>query len=561
MTNKSSNMTNSRTNLSSWKQLTDHATRMKTQHMNDLFAVDDHRFEKLSVKLPALLFDYSKNLIDDDTLATLFTLARDCNVEQWREKMFTGERINTTEDRAVLHVALRNRKQKPMMLDGHNVTEDVEAALAKMEKFTEQVRSGSWLGYTGKSITDIVSIGIGGSNLGPQMVTEALKAYGAKASGNALTMHYVSNVDGSQIADVLAAVNPETTLFVISSKTFTTSETMTNAKTAEKWLLAATKDKAAIANHFVAVSSNIEKVTAFGIDEANIFEMWDWVGGRFSLWSTIGLPIALYLGFEQFIELLEGANESDEHFLNAPLEQNVPVILALLSVWNCTFLGAQSQALLPYDQSLHMLSAYMQQAEMESNGKSVSIDGERIDYPTVPTIWGEVGINGQHAFYQYLHQGNNIVPADFIGSITPVTAVDGHHDTLMSNFFAQTQALMRGMSEAQIRTELTSKGIEQAVIDKIAPHKVHLGNRPSNTLLMDKITPHSIGALIAHYEHKIFIQGVLLNICSFDQWGVELGKGLASNIHQELLSTESNKQHDSSTQGLVQFYQKSKLSK
>ncbi len=542
---------NARTSLPSWQALQSHACDMKHQHMKDLFAADKQRFTTFSVKLPGLLFDYSKNLINDDTMAKLLILAEDCQVAQWREKMFAGERINTTEDRAVLHIALRNRQQKPIIIDGHNVTDDVEAALAKMKTFCEKVRCGAWQGYTGKSITDIVSIGIGGSNLGPQMITEALKPYG----DNQLALHYVSNVDGGQISEVLSKITPETTLFVISSKTFTTTETMTNAKTAEKWLLAAAKDKAAIAQHFVAVSSNIEKVTAFGIEPANIFEMWDWVGGRFSLWSTIGLPIALYLGFEQFIELLAGASESDEHFLAAPPAQNVPVLLALLSVWNCTFLGAQSQAILPYDQSLHMLSAYMQQAEMESNGKSVSIDGEYIDYPTVPTIWGEVGINGQHAFFQYLHQSNNIVPADFIGSVKPITPVDDHHSTLMSNFFAQTQALMRGVSEAEIRTELANKGLDESSIDKIVTHKVHRGNRPTNTLLMDKITPHSIGALIAMYEHKIFIQGIILQICSFDQWGVELGKGLANNIANELQNNDINESHDSSTRGLMDYYQ------
>ncbi|WP_441002464.1 glucose-6-phosphate isomerase [Pseudocolwellia agarivorans] len=540
-----------RTSLASWQALVEHAQQMKQERMSDMFKQNPKRFDEFSLKLSPFLLDYSKNLINDKTMSNLLALATACDIEGWREKMFSGERINPTEDRSVLHIALRNQTQKPITLDGKNINEDVQQALNQMKSFSDKVRQGVWKGYSGKSITDVVSIGVGGSNLGPQMVTEALEEY----SDNAVNVHYVSNVDGTQIANVLRPLTPETTLFIVSSKTFTTTETMTNAKTAMHWLVASSFDPAAIAKHFVAVSSNKEKATAFGIEEENIFDMWDWVGGRFSLWSAIGLPIAISLGFDNFVELLEGANEIDNHFYKAPLEQNAPVILALLSLWNCTFLGAQSQVILPYDQALHMLPAYLQQAEMESNGKSVNWQGDSIDYPTVPTIWGEIGINGQHAFYQYLHQSNNIVPADFIGSVESTTPVKGHHQTLMANFFAQTQALMQGVDETQIRKELKAKGNTQAYIDKVAPHKVHKGNRPSNTILMQRISPRAIGSLIALYEHKIFTQGILLQICSFDQWGVELGKGLANNIEAELAKNTVSETHDSSTQGLMSYFQ------
>jgi glucose-6-phosphate isomerase len=541
-----------RTSLPSWQNLQNHALEMKSQHMSELFKQNPNRFEQFSIQLAPFLLDYSKNLISTSTMDMLFDLAKECDVEAWREKMFSGERINRTEDRAVLHTALRNRSNKPIMLDGEDINIDVRAALDKMKTFSEKVRQGLWSGYSGKRITDVVNIGVGGSNLGPQMVTEALDQY----SDNSVNVHYISNVDGTQIANVLRPLSPEKTLFIVSSKTFTTTETMTNARTAMKWLVSSSFDQSAIAQHFVAVSSNKKNATEFGIAEENIFDMWDWVGGRFSLWSAIGLPIAIDLGFERFIELLEGAHEIDQHFCNKPLAENAPVILALLSVWNCTFLGAQSQAILPYDQSLHMLSAYLQQAEMESNGKSVSWDGDSISYPTVPSIWGELGINGQHAFYQYLHQSNNVVPADFIGSVESVTPVQGHHETLMANFFAQTQALMQGVNETQVRADLKAKGRTQDYIDKVAPHKVHKGNRPTNTILMKRISPHSLGSLIAMYEHKIFVQGIILQICSFDQWGVELGKGLANNIQEELSSGNISAEHDSSTSGLINFYQK-----
>jgi glucose-6-phosphate isomerase len=542
-----------RNTLPSWQALILHAKQMEKSHMNDFFATDKQRFDKLSVNAPSLLLDYSKNLITQETMQKLIALAQECDVTTWREKMFKGERINSTENRAVLHTALRSGPEQSINIDGGNVAEQVAASLDKMKTFSEHVRSGHWQGYTGKRITDIVNIGVGGSNLGPQMVTEALKPY----SDHSVNVHYVSNVDGTQIANVLRPLNPESVLFIVSSKTFTTTETMTNANTARQWLISASFNEKSIAKHFVAVSANAENAINFGIEADNIFDMWDWVGGRFSLWSAIGLPIALDLGFDKFKELLSGANEMDQHFLQTPLEQNAPVILALLSVWNCTFLGAQSQAILPYDQSLHMLSAYMQQAEMESNGKSVSWHGSSIDYPTVPSIWGALGINGQHAFYQYLHQSNNIVPADFIGSVESVTPVKGHHATLMANFFAQSQALMSGVDEQQVREDLKAKGRTAEYIDKVAPHKVHKGNRPTNTILMNRISPKSLGSLIALYEHKIFVQGIILQICSFDQWGVELGKGLANEIQQELEQNITNSSHDSSTIGLISFFKNS----
>jgi glucose-6-phosphate isomerase len=541
---------NSRTDLTSWKNLVEHAQIMKNQHMNDLFTKDSNRFNEFSIKLNPFVLDYSKNIITEETMSLLMQLAKDCDVEQWREQMFDGVSINKTEERAVLHTALRGSVKKNTNIFDENITSNVEQSLNKMKKFSDKVRKGEWLGYSGKRITDVVNIGVGGSNLGPQMVTEALKGY----SDNSVNTHYVSNVDGTQIANILKPLNPEQVLFIVSSKTFTTTETITNAQTAMKWLVSASFDAKAIEKHFIAVSSNKVNAIEFGILEDNIFDMWDWVGGRFSLWSAIGLPIAIDLGFEKFTEFLAGAHEIDNHFYTAPLKENAPIILALLSVWNCTFLGAQSQAILPYDQSLHMFSAYMQQAEMESNGKSVSWDGEQIDYPTVPTIWGELGINGQHAFYQYLHQSNNVVPADFIGSIESVTPVAGHHETLMANFFAQTQALMKGVDEEQVREDLKAKGRTQEYINKVAPHKVHQGNRPTNSILMKQLSPKTLGSLIALYEHKIFVQGIILKICSFDQWGVELGKGLANKIQLELQNNTVNKNHDSSTQGLIEYY-------
>ncbi len=544
----------SRQTLDSWQKLQQLAQVKKSQHMNTLFAQDNERFNKFSIELPNMLLDYSKNLIDSETLDALLALAEETDVCDWRTKMFTGEKINKTEDRAVLHTALRRQSAEPLIVDGENVTEHVQNQLSEMEVFVNKVRQGHWLGYSGKRITDIVNIGVGGSNLGPQMVTEALKHY----SDGSVNVHYVSNVDGAQIVEVLRPLDPEKVLFIVSSKTFTTTETMTNARTAINWLTSSSFDEKSVAKHFVAVTANKENAMSFGIEAQNIFDMWDWVGGRFSLWSAIGLAVALDLGFDKFKELLGGAYEMDQHFVNAPLKENLPAILALISVWNTTFLGAQSQAILPYDQTLHMLTAYLQQAEMESNGKSVSWNGDEVDYATVPSIWGELGINGQHAFYQYLHQSNNVVPADFIGSVESVTPVKGHHETLMANFFAQTQALMAGVDENQVRADLKAKGRTQDYIDKVAPHKVHKGNRPTNTILLKRIDPATLGSLIAAYEHKIFVQGIILQICSFDQWGVELGKGLASDIQTELEENNISSEHDCSTSSLLKFYQAAK---
>ncbi|MCF6194182.1 MAG: glucose-6-phosphate isomerase [Kangiellaceae bacterium] len=544
----------SRVDLESWKALQEHSKGIKSSFMRDFFEDDKNRFQNFSIELHRFLFDYSKNLITQETLDKLIELARETKVEQWRDAMFSGEKINKTENRAVLHTALRNRSKTKIMVEGWNVTDQVEEQLKLMTEFVSKVRRGDLLGFTGRPINDVVNIGVGGSNLGPQLVTEALK----NVSDKNIRTHYVSNVDGTQIAEVLRPLNPETVLFIVSSKSFSTIETMTNATTARRWLVSAAFDEQVVKSQFVAVTALPEKAIEAGYNEDRIFKMWDWVGGRFSLWSAIGLPIALDLGFEKFIELLEGAHEMDQHFQNAPLENNAPVIMALISVWNTTFLGWQSQAILPYDQTLHMLAAYLQQAEMESNGKSVSWNGEQVDYPTVPSIWGGLGIDGQHAFYQYLHQSKNIIPADFIGSVVNATTVKGHHTPLMANFFAQTQALMTGVNEAQVRSDLKAKGRQPDFIDRLAPHKVHEGNRPTNTILLKKLDTWTLGSLIAMYEHKIFVQGILLQICSFDQWGVELGKGLAVKIQQELLDGTSGSHHDSSTQNLIDYYQKNR---
>ncbi|ALU41506.1 glucose-6-phosphate isomerase [Pseudoalteromonas rubra] len=543
-----------RTQLSSWQALTTASEQLKTQHLKSLFEQDATRFDLFSRQIPGLLFDFSKQLIDKDTFGQLINLAEQCDLAQWRDKLFAGEKINITEDRAVLHVALRNRGNTPIYVDGENVMDQVNAELEKLKVFSHKVRSGDWLGYTGKAVKDVVAIGVGGSNLGPQMVTEALSSY----ADDTLNVHYVSNVDGVQLAHVLDKVSPETTLFVISSKTFTTSETMTNARSSVAWFLESAQNEAEIAKHFVAVSTNLEKTRAFGIADENVFTMWDWVGGRFSLWSAIGLPIALYLGYDKFEAILEGAYEIDEHFKNASFEQNIPLIMALLSVWNTSFLGYQSQAILPYDQALHMLPAYLQQGEMESNGKHVTFAGQTVPYTTVPLIWGMTGINGQHAFYQCLHQGNVIVPADFIASVKPQRDVAKHHDILLSNFFAQTEALMAGVNEQQVRSDLAAKGKSEAEIERLLPHKIHEGNRPTTSMILDEVDAKAVGRLIALYEHKIFCQGIILEVCSFDQWGVELGKGLASAIESELTQDNVEHAHDSSTAGLIAYYKQNR---
>jgi glucose-6-phosphate isomerase len=545
---------NCRSELSSWQVLEKYAKKLKQQHLKSLFANDDQRFDKFSTQISGILFDYSKQLIDDSAFTQLLNLAEQCDIAAWREKMFSGNKINFTEDRAVLHTALRNRSNSVVEVDGEDVMPLVNAELEKIKVFTDKVRSGEWQGFTGKSVKDVVAIGVGGSNLGPQMATEALKAY----ADDTLNVHYVSNVDGVQLHQALAGLNPETTLFVISSKTFTTSETMTNACSSVEWFLESDAAEADIAKHFVAVSTNLEKTRSFGITDENVFTMWDWVGGRFSLWSAIGLPIALYLGYEQFEAMLEGAFEIDEHFKTAKFEENIPLIMALLSIWNTSFLGHTAQAILPYDQALHMLPAYLQQGEMESNGKHVSFDGHQVPYTTVPLIWGMTGINGQHAFYQYLHQGNTIVPADFIASLKPQQAVRSHHDILLSNFFAQTEAMMMGVDSEQVRKDLTAKGKSQVEIEQLIAHKIHQGNRPTTSMILDVVDAKAVGRLIALYEHKIFCQGIILGICSFDQWGVELGKGLASAIETELTQENIEHQHDSSTSGLIAYYKQNR---
>eukprot|EP00049_Salpingoeca_infusionum_P022651 m.7996 g.7996 ORF g.7996 m.7996 type:complete len:564 (+) comp5310_c0_seq1:175-1866(+) len=543
------------TDTAAWKALQSYFdAEGKDIDMRTLFAADPERFAKFSLTTDfgdgEFLLDYSKNRVDAKTMEMLFALARECGVEQGRDSMFGGEPINFTEGRSVLHVALRNFSGKPIMVDGQDVMPAVQGVLDHMKEFTESVRSGGWKGYTGKAITDVINIGIGGSDLGPLMVTEALKPY----AGN-LNVHFVSNIDGTHLAEVLKKINPETSLFVVASKTFTTQETITNATTAKEWFLAVAGDEAHIAKHFVALSTNKDKVSEFGIDTKNMFEFWDWVGGRYSLWSAIGMSIALYIGFDNYKQLLEGGHAADQHFLTAPLEQNVPVILALLGIWYNNFYGAQTHALLPYDQYMHRFAAYFQQGDMESNGKFVTRDGSRVAVSTGPIVWGEPGTNGQHAFYQLIHQGTKLVPADFIAPVDTQNPIAGgkHHSILLSNYLAQTEALMRGKSKEEATEELKQAGKSDEEIAKIVPHKVFEGNRPTNSFLFQKLTPRTLGALIAVYEHKIFTQGWIWNINSYDQWGVELGKQLAKVIQPELVGPEPVASHDSSTNGLINF--------
>ncbi len=538
----------------SWIALHEHHSAIANIYMRDMFAQDLRRFERFSLRFNDILVDYSKNRITEETMSLLFALAREADVEGWREKMFKGEKINVTENRAVLHIALRNRSNRPIIVDGKDVMPDVNAVLAHMRSFSNAIRSGEWKGYTGKAIMDVVNIGIGGSDLGPVMVTEALKPYGSAK----LCVHCVSNVDGTHIAETLKHLNPETTLFIIASKTFTTQETLTNASTARSWFLDSAKNESAIAKHFVALSTNAKEVARFGIDVKNMFEFWDWVGGRYSLWSAIGLPIAVYIGMENFEELLSGAHEMDEHFRSAPLERNIPVILGLLGIWYNNFFGAQTHAILPYDQYLHRFPAYFQQGDMESNGKSVTRDGAAVDYSTGPVIWGEPGTNGQHAFYQLIHQGTKLIPADFLAPMESHNPLGDHHAILLSNFFAQTEALMKGKTEAEARTELEAAGLKGAELEALLPHKLFAGNKPTNSILFRKLTPRTLGSLIAMYEHKIFVQGIIWNINSFDQWGVELGKQLAKAILPELKSKDNVTLHDSSTNGLINYYKRGK---
>lgn len=537
------------TQTTAFKKLKSHHKTISKKQLKELFAEDKNRFKKYSLRFNDILLDYSKNNINGRTMSYLIELARECNLSDAIEQMFTGAKINQTENRAVLHVALRNRSNSPILVDGNDVMPDVNEVLNKMKDFSECVNSGSWKGYTNKTITDIVNIGIGGSDLGPVMATEALKPYAKK-----LKVHFVSNVDGTHIAETLKKVSPETTLFMIASKTFTTQETMANAHSARSWFLKTAIDEEFVKKHFVAISTNQKEVEKFGIDPANMFGFWDWVGGRYSLWSAIGLSIACYIGFDNFEALLSGAHEMDNHFRNTPFEKNIPVILALLGVWYNNFYGAESHAILPYDQYMHRFAAYFQQGDMESNGKYVDRKGDQVNYQTGPIIWGEPGTNGQHAFYQLIHQGTKLIPADFIAPAVSHNPLGDHHKMLLSNFFAQTEALMNGKSLDEVIKELAGKSQEE--IDKIAPYKVFAGNRPTNSILIKKITPKTLGSLIAAYEHKIFVQGVIWNIFSFDQWGVELGKQLANKIYPELQDDTVISTHDTSTNGLINQYKK-----
>lgn len=538
------------TQTAAWKKLAAHAEEMKKVHMRDLFADDPQRFDKFSLHFGDTLVDYSKNILTEETRDLLLDLARERDVQGWTDRMFAGEKINNTEGRAVLHTALRNRSNRPVVVDGHDVMPDVNRVLAQMRSFTESVRSGEWLGSTGKPITDVVNIGIGGSDLGPVMVSAALTPYGR----DKIHMHFVSNVDGTHMVETLRHLSRETTLFVIVSKTFTTQETITNARTARDWFLTRGGSKTAVAQHFVAVSTNAKAVSAFGIDTANMFEFWDWVGGRYSLWSAVGLSIALYLGMDHFEELLEGAHEMDEHFRTTPFEENIPVILAMLGVWYNNFFDADSHAMLPYDQYMHRFSAYFQQGDMESNGKRVTRSGKTVDYSTGPIIWGEPGTNGQHAFYQLIHQGTKLIPCDFLAPVETKNPVGRHHPMLLSNFFAQTEALMVGKTEEEVREELKAEGLSGEALEALVPHKVFPGNKPTNSILFQKLRPKTLGSLLSMYEHKIFVQSVIWDLNAYDQWGVELGKQLARKILPELDDFEDTTTHDASTNGLINYY-------
>lgn len=537
------------TDLSAYKALAEHYEKVNHLHMRDMFAEDPQRFETFSARLGDILLDYSKNRINADTIKLLMDLARQSDVEAWRDKMLAGEIVNCTEKRAVLHTALRNRSNKPVLLDGVDVMPEVNAVLAQMRSFSERVRSGEWRGYNGERIEHVVNIGIGGSDLGPQVVCEAMKPYAQRG----LKAHFVSNADATHLVETLKLVEPENTLFIISSKSFTTQETMLNAYSARQWFLGLVGNEKAIAKHFVAVSTNIEAAQEFGIDADNIFEFWDWVGGRYSLWSAIGLPIAIYLGMDHFEALLDGAHEMDLHFASAPLEQNIPVIMAMLGIWYNNFFDAQSHAIMPYSQYLQRLPAYLQQLDMESNGKTIDKSGQRVEYLTGPIIWGESGTNGQHAFFQLLHQGTKPVPADFLIPALSQNPLGLHHRVLFSNCLAQTRALMQGKTYQEAQQEMQSSGMSSAAIDNVLSHKVFAGNKPSNTLIFETLTPKTLGAIMAMYEHKVFVQGVVWDINSFDQWGVEYGKVLAGEIQQDLADECAVDRHDSSTNGLINY--------
>jgi len=537
------------TTTQSYKYLTDHYIDVVSESLKGLFKSDNQRFKKFSVEFEEILLDYSKNRITDQTIALLLQLAKECMVNNAVDAMFSGEIINVTEGRPVLHIALRNQSNTPIYVDGKDVMPDVNKVLEHMKEFSEAIISGSWKGYTGKPITDVVNIGIGGSDLGPVMVTEALKAY-----KNHLNLHFVSNVDGTHIVETLKGLDPETTLFLIASKTFTTQETMANAHSARDWFIKSGGKDNDVAKHFAALSTNAEGVSKFGIDTKNMFEFWDWVGGRYSLWSAIGLSIALSIGFENFTELLAGAHAMDNHFKTAEPGQNLPVILALIGIWYNNFFEAETNAILPYDQYMHRFAAYFQQGDMESNGKHVDRNGKPVEYSTGPIIWGEPGTNGQHAFYQLIHQGTKLIPCDFIAPAQTHNPLGEHHTMLLSNFFAQTEALMNGKTREEVIAELKASGKTAAEIEKLAPFKEFEGNRPTNSILVKKITPRTLGSLIAMYEHKIFVQGIIWNIYSFDQWGVELGKQLAGKILPELKTNDEVSSHDSSTNGLINQY-------
>jgi glucose-6-phosphate isomerase len=538
------------TTTNSWKKLADHFDKMKAVYMKDLFAQDPNRFDRFSLNFNDIHVDFSKNRITEETLKLLLDLADQTGVVDAREKMFSGDKINETENRAVLHVALRNRDDKPIYVDGTDVMPEVNAVLEKMKAFSNRVISGEWKGYTEKKITDIVNIGIGGSDLGPVMVTEALRPYAQEE----ISAHFVSNVDGTHITETLKKLNPETTLFMVASKTFTTQETMTNAFSAREWFLENAGDQMHVARHFVAISTNAEEVEKFGIDKDNMFVFWDWVGGRYSLWSAIGLSIACYIGFENYNELLQGAFEMDQHFRATPLEKNIPAILALIGIWYGNFFGAQTEAMLPYDQYMHRFPAYFQQGNMESNGKSVDRSGANLTYQSGPIVWGEPGTNGQHSFYQLIHQGTKFIQADFLAPVISHNPMGEHHNILLSNFFAQTEALLNGKTKEEVVEELKKEGKSETEIQKLYPYKIFDGNKPTNSILFTKLTPKTLGSLIAMYEHKIFVQGVIWNIFSFDQWGVELGKQLAKRIQPELADDKPVDTHDSSTNGLINAF-------
>ena len=535
------------TQTEAWSKLSTHFIDIEDTDIPSYFTEDLQRFEKFSIQFENLLVDYSKNRISEETLPLLFELAKECELEEAINAMFNGEKINHTENRAVLHTALRKRSNKPVYVDGEDVMPKINRVLEQMKAFSKRVHSGEWSGFSGKKIRHIVNIGIGGSDLGPVMVTEALKPYWVEG----IETYFVSNVDGTHIAETLKKVDPETTLFLVASKTFTTQETMTNAHTAREWLLSFYDNEKAIASHFVALSTNNSAVEDFGIDTNNMFEFWDWVGGRYSLWSAIGLSIALTIGFNNFERLLEGAYTMDKHFSSASFNENIPVILALIGIWYNNFWGFESEAILPYDQYMHRFAAYFQQGNMESNGKYVDNNGSNVSYQTGPIIWGEPGTNGQHAFYQLIHQGTKIIPCDFIAPAISHNPIGDHHIKLMANFFAQTEALMNGKSGEEVLTELRGKGLSEEEVRKLFPYKIFEGNRPTNSILVKEITPYTLGSLIAMYEHKIFVQGVIWNVNSFDQWGVELGKQLAGNILPELRGDEAVTTHDSSTNGLI----------